>query len=307
MEVLRNPSDWPPAIRCGAVTIGNFDGVHWGHAELARRLLVAARRVGGPAVVFTFDPHPVRLLRPREAPPPLTWTDRKAQLLGELGVDYVVAYPTNEAFLKLSASEFFAEIVRGRLAARAMVEGENFYFGRDRAGDVALLGRLCQEAGIGLEVAPPVLVDGGISSSSRVRKALLAGRVEEANRLLTQPYRLRGMVTHGASRGNQLGFPTANLAAIDTLVPAPGVYAGRAITGGGVVPSAIHIGPNLTFGESGSKVEAHLIDWEGNLYGQPLEVDFLARLREIQRFDGVEALKQQLTTDIERARRILAS
>ncbi len=308
MEVIRELSDWPASLRHGAVTIGNFDGVHLGHAKIIERLLAVAKQVDGPAVVFTFDPHPVRLLRPEQAPPPLTWIERKAELFGELGVDHVIAYPTDEALLQLSAEEFFEQIVRARLDARAMVEGPNFFFGRGRSGNIERLKMLCEAASVLLEVVKPIKIGGEYVSSSRVRKLIEAGHVEEAAQLLTRPYRLRGMVTHGSSRGHRIGFPTANVDAIDTLLPAAGVYAGRALLAhGSAIASAINIGPNPTFGEQSHKVEVHLIDWHGALYGQPLEVDFHARLRDIQRFDGVDALKNQLNTDIEQARAIAAS
>lgn len=286
------------------MTIGNFDGVHLGHARIVERLKRQAEQVGGPAIVFTFDPHPVRLLRPEAAPPPLTWTDRKVQLLTGLGVSAVIAYPTDEALLQLTAEEFFEQIIRQRLDARAMVEGPNFFFGRGRAGNVERLGQLCEAAGISLEVVEPLKIDGDYVSSSRVRSAVQRGDVDEARRLLTQPYRIRGLVTHGVGRGHKIGFPTANVDAIDTLTPAIGVYAGRGIVNGQVWPAAIHIGPNPTFHEHGVKVEVHLIGFAGNLYGQPFEVDFLSRLRDVHPFPSVDALKEQLNNDIQTSLKI---
>jgi len=301
VKLIRDLTDLTGDVRSGAVAIGNFDGVHLGHARIADRLIAEARNVGGPSVVFTFDPHPVRLLRPAEAPPPLTWTDRKAKLLAELGVDAMIAYPTDEELLKLEPADFFDQIVRHRLDARFMVEGPNFYFGHNRTGTIDVLRQLTARTGIGLEVVPPVEVDGGYVSSSRARALLAAGQVEQAGKLLTQPYRIRGMVTHGMSRGARIGFPTANLDAIDTIVPGPGVYAGRGYVNGSRWPAAINVGPNPTFGEHALKVEAHLIGWHGALYGQPLEVDFLRRLRDIQKFASVEALKLQLSRDVAQA------
>lgn len=314
----------PDELRGGAVTIGNFDGVHRGHARIVERLNAQARRVGGAALVFTFDPHPVRLLRPETAPPPLTWTDRKAQLLVELGIDSMIAYPTDEALLRLSAREFFDEIVRGQLDARAMVEGPNFCFGRDRTGTIEVLQQFTAEAGMQLEVVEPVEIDGDYVSSSRVRQLISAGEVAAAAHLLTRPYRIRGMVAHGAARGVKIGFPTANVEAIDTLLPAAGVYAGvawvaAASTADSLPPSqtrfpqgegrtgypaAINIGPNPTFGEHAIKVEVHLIGWHGSLYGEPLEVDFVARLRDVQKFSGLDALKAQLARDVAESKRL---
>lgn len=304
MQLIREFTDLPAAIRGGAVAIGNFDGVHRGHARIVERLLAKARDVGGQAIVFTFDPHPARLLRPKEAPAPLTWTDRKAQLLAELGVGAIIAYPTDEALLRLTPEEFFQRIVQETLHARAMVEGTNFFFGHDRAGNVETLKGLCGKAGIPLEIVAPVMIDGQQVSSSRVRSLVAAGKIDEANRMLTHPYRIRGMVCHGAARGLKLGFPTANIDAVDTLLPGPGVYAGSSQAEGGKFAAAISVGPNPTFGEQALKVETHLIGFHDSLYGQPLEVDFMARLRDIVHFANIEELKAQLSRDVGAARRL---
>jgi riboflavin kinase / FMN adenylyltransferase len=286
------------------VTIGNFDGVHRGHARIIERLVSTAGEVSGPSIVFTFDPHPVRLLRPESAPAPLTWTDRKAELLGELGVSAVIAYPTNEALLQLTPEQFFQQIVQENLAARAMVEGPNFFFGHGRAGNIETLAGLCAGSGVSLEIVQPVAMGNEIVSSSRVRGAVQAGDVDLARQMLTRAYRVRGMVTHGAGRGAKIGFPTANLEAIDTLLPAQGVYAVRAFTTQDSWPAAVNIGPNPTFGEHAVKCEVHLIGFGGALYGQPLEIDFLARLRSIRPFESVEALKAQLARDVAAAQQI---
>lgn len=303
MHLIRDLSLLPESQSGGAVAIGNFDGVHLGHARIVERLRAQAAAVRGPAVVFTFDPHPVRLLRPAEAPPPLTWTDRKAELLKELGVDGVVAYPTDEQLLALGPREFFDQIVRGRLRARAMVEGQNFFFGKGRAGNVETLAAYCREAEMTLEIVEPVQAGGAPVSSSRVRGLVAAGDVSGAAALLTRPYRIRGLVTHGAARGAKLGFPTANVSAVDTLLPTPGVYAGAGVIGDERWPAAINLGPNPTFAEAGLKLEVHLIGFAGSLYGQVLEVDFYERLRDVRKFNGVAELVAQLKTDIEAARR----
>jgi riboflavin kinase / FMN adenylyltransferase len=302
VKLLRELAEVPDELRGGALTIGNFDGVHLGHARLIERLVALAREVAGPSVVFTFDPHPVRLLRPDRAPWPLTWTDRKARLLDQIGVDWMIAYPTDEALLQLTDREFFRRIVLDKLAARGIVEGPNFFFGRNRTGNIDVLGQLTGAAGVRLEIVEPVVCDGTIVSSSRVRDLIASGKIDEARRLLTQPYRIRGIVTHGAGRGAKLGFPTANLAGIDTLLPGVGVYGGCALLDGSRWPAAINIGPNPTFGEQELKVEVHLIGLHRSIYGEPLEVDFLARLRDVRPFGGVDELKQQLARDVEAAR-----
>ncbi|ADB18501.1 riboflavin biosynthesis protein RibF [Pirellula staleyi DSM 6068] len=306
MQLFRTARDLPESLLHGAVTIGNFDGVHRGHAALLERLKAQAERVGGPAIVFTFDPHPVRLLRPSETPPPLTWTDRKAELLFDLGVSAVISYPTDLALLSLTAGEFFESILRQTLAARAVVEGPNFYFGKGREGNVHTLAKLCESAGMTFEVVEPTIEAGAIVSSSRVRQLIVDGNVGEASQLLTRPYRIRGMVTHGAQRGSKIGFPTANVDAIDTLLPKLGVYAARAITSQGTFAAALNLGPNPTFGEHATKVEAHLLGFSGSLYGQPIELDFLAHLRDIRPFASIDALKQQLALDVAATQAIVA-
>ncbi len=302
MKLYSSLQDLPADFSAGAVAIGNFDGVHRGHARIIDRLRQRARQFAGPAVVFTFEPHPVRLLRPESAPAPLTWVDRKVELLTQLQVDTVIAYPTDQALLSLSPEEYFEQIVCQRLRARAVVEGPNFYFGKDRVGDIQRLAALCNSRGLTLDVVEPLKLGDDYISSSRVRTALADGDVDLANSMLTQPYRIRGLVTHGAGRGATIGFPTANVSAVDTLLPGVGVYAGAARLQDGVWPAAINLGSNPTFGEDRLKVEAHLIGFTGSVYGEPLEVDFLARLRDIQRFDSVDELKRQLACDVDAAK-----
>ncbi len=249
-----------------------------------------ARRQNVRAVILTFDPHPARLLHPQQAPTPLSWTAHKARLLHDLGVDAVVAYPTNRDLLDLTAREFFDRIILVQLRARGMVEGQNFFFGRDRGGSVEVLGQFCQAAGIPLEVVEPAEIDGQPVSSSRVRSLISAGQVAEAARLLARPHRIRGTVIHGQGRGNSLGYPTANVGQIDTLLPGEGIYAGRAWIDGRSYATAMSLGSNPTFDESEQKVEAFLLDYQGDLYGLPIEIDFLARLRDIKRFESPDQL-----------------
>jgi riboflavin kinase/FMN adenylyltransferase len=300
--------DWnamPPGdCRRGAVSIGNFDGVHRGHAALLAEVRRQADALGGPAVALTFDPHPIELLRPELAPPRLTTTEDRSQLLRKLGADYVLVLRATHELLALRAKDFFAEMVQKRLQAQALVEGSNFGFGRGREGDVGTLAELCEPAGIGLTVVPPVLLNGNEVSSSRVRAALTTGDVREAASLLGRPYRLNGPVGTGQRRGQKLGFPTANLEQVRTLIPGDGVYAVRVPHEGKKWPGAANIGPNPTFGESARKVEIHLIGFQGDLYGKPLAVDFLERLRDTLPFKNLIELVEQLRRDIDQARRI---
>lgn len=305
MKLLRSLESFPTDLKGGALTIGNFDGVHRGHELVMQRLKQHASQLGGAAIVFTFDPHPARILRPDQSPPPLTWIDRKAELLSELGVDVVLAYPTDRALLDLDYRSFFQKIVLERIGARALVEGPNFFFGRDREGSTNHLAELCQVHGVRLEIVQAERVAGQtMVSSSRIRERISEGDVSSARQWLTQPYRIRGLVVHGAKRGTGLGFPTANLDGIDTLIPAYGVYAGRVMIDRRWYWTAVHIGPSPTFGDQLAKVELHVLDFEGSLYGQVLEVDFIDRIRPVQSFAGAAALQSQLAQDVAATRQI---
>lgn len=298
-QIISDPQDYPSSLHGAAVAVGNFDGVHRGHARLIAKLIDTAREVGGPAVVLTFDPPPQAVLVPdRPWPAPLTPIARRAELLGALGVEALVAAPTDQGLLSLSAREFFQRIIVDQLRAGAMVEGPNFRFGRDRAGDTRLLAELCQGAGIKFSVAEATQDAEGLISSSRIRGLLAAGDVASANGMLTQPYELTGLVGDGARRGRQLGFPTANLTQIKSLIPAHGVYAGSVQLQSKEFPAAVNIGPNPTFDDEQSKVEVHIIGWEGTLYGQLLSCKLMSRIRDVLKFSSLENLRNQIRKDI---------
>jgi riboflavin kinase/FMN adenylyltransferase len=296
----------PHRVQAAYVAVGNFDGVHYGHRQLIARLKANSAAHGVPAVALTFDPHPVVLLRPEAAPMPLVWTERKAALLEESGADAVVVFATGPWLLGLTAREFFEQVIIGRFHARGMVEGPNFVFGRDRGGNGALLATWCQAAGLDFEELEPMQLGDQFVSSSRIRHYLDEGRVGIAAELLGRPHRIRGIVSPGAGRGAGLGFPTANLKAIDTMLPGDGVYAALArFEGmGRPCPAACHIGPNISFGETARSVEAHLLDFEGDLYGRMLEVDFIERLRPTRAFAGVSDLLAQIRADVDRTREV---
>jgi riboflavin kinase/FMN adenylyltransferase len=289
----------PPECQGGIVSIGNFDGVHVGHQRLVVALCRLAQSQRVPAIAFTFDPPPVALLRPDQTPGPLTWTERKADLLHSYGVDHVVVTHTSPELLRLTAEEFFARVIRSALQTQGLVEGPDFGFGRGRAGTIATLKQLCGGCGLKLDVVDPVVIDGTVVSSSRIRQCLLAGQVELAGRLLGRPHRIRGRVGTGMGRGAPLGFPTANLQGVDTCLPADGVYAGQARVAGRSWPVAANIGANPTFGEHERKVEAHLVGFAGSLTGEMLELDLLARLRDTRKFASPSDLVHQLQQDVQ--------
>lgn len=311
MITIENVHDFPARARGAYVTIGNFDGVHRGHARLISELVARAEAVGAPALAVTFHPHPATFLRPDRVPDPLVWLEREIGLLRAAGVSDVAVFKTGPWLLELSAREFFERVVMGQFGVRGMVEGPNFFFGRDRGGNVAVLRKWCDEAGIELRVAEPLTTDDGrMISSSRIRATLADGDVAEARALLGRPHRVRGIVSHGAGRGAGIGVPTANLDEIDVLIPADGVYAARVLVPSADGspptrwPAACNIGPNPTFGEQARKVEAHLIGYRGDLYGQMLEMDLLRRLRPTRAFAGLEDLLDQIGRDVEEALRV---
>lgn len=312
-QLLTNLEDFPTSLLRGAVSVGNFDGVHQGHARLIEQLVATARRLKGPALVMTFDPPPTALLFPnRNLSAPLTTMQRRSELLFALGVDALIAYPTDAELLSLSAEEFFQQKICDILQARAMVEGPNFRFGRNRFGDVHLLQELCVAADIGFRVVPASQDAQGMISSSRIRECVKSGNLTLANTMLTQPYSIRGVVVPGEQRGSELGFATANLEEIESLLPGPGVYAGRIeltsdatanlsgpSTSGRIYGAAVNIGPNPTFGESKAKVEVHIIGYAGGpMYAQCLEISLFEKIRDIQKFDSIDELRSQIARDV---------
>ena len=301
MKQIGQIDDLPLAFRSGAVSIGNFDGLHLGHARLISRLVARAESLGGPSVVFTFDPPPATLLRPEQAPPRLVTTARKLELLEKLGVDAVITYPTDQQLLELSAEAFFETILLDGLDARAIIEGSNFVFGQNREGSIEKLQGLCDDQGIFLEVVEPVRFDGDVVSSSRLRQLVSEGELAAANQMLTSPFRVRGTIEHGSGRGHQLGFPTANLAGMTTLLPADGVYAGCGYIDGECWPAAVNIGTNPTFDEGAAKFEVHLVGFSGTGYGEMMDVELLDRLRDVRRFESVEQLRSQIEEDVRQA------
>jgi riboflavin kinase/FMN adenylyltransferase len=296
----------PPAdYTAGAITVGNFDGVHRGHRELVAAAISEAAAVGGPAVVVTFDPPPLAVLVPSAMKPPLTTPAERNDLLLAAGVTRVVNLKTDAGLLALDPEAFFEDVVVGLFRAKAVVEGFNFRFGRARAGDTAELRRLCGKHGVRFREVPPLHDGGEPVSSSRIRSAVSAGDVATAAALLGREYAIRGVVETGAKRGRTIGFPTANLGGVKTLVPGTGVYAVRATVDGQTYQAAANVGPNPTFGDDARKIEVHLLDFSGDLYGQELRAAFVRKLRDTRPFNGAAELVEQLKRDVAEVRAIL--
>lgn len=299
--------DWdatPPAeLRGGILCVGNFDGVHLGHAALLRHARALLPNL--PVIAATFEPHPLKLLAPERYKPALTEPQRRARLLTTAGADRVAILNTVPALLSQEPTAFFERVIRDGFDAKGIVEGEDFRFGKDRAGNNDALKVMCEKAGIAFSICPPFTLNGETVSSSRIRNALMVGDIPRATTLMGRRYVLAGNVVEGQRRGRTLGFPTANLTDVPTLIPAEGVYAVRARVGVESFPAAANIGPNPTFGEQERKLEVHLIGFDNDLYGQSLEVEFVERLRETRPFASVEDLVTQVRSDIAQAGELL--
>ena len=302
MEIVRLDGASRGRWRRPAVAVGNFDGVHRGHRALVAEAvrLAAARAV--PAVVLTFDPHPSRVVAPASAPAALMTLDQKAEALARLGVDALAVLPFTPSIAAEEPAAFASEVLRGALDAAVVVIGDNFRFGRGRAGDAATLRTL----GFAVVEVSPVLHDGSRVSSSRIRAALAAGDVALAAALLGRAHAIEGRVVRGEGRGRTLGIPTANLEPWNETLPAPGVYAAWAWPAGGPgLASVVNIGRRPTFGGRDISVEAHLLDYAGDLYGQALGLSFVTRIRGEEKFPGPEALVARIRKDVDAARGVL--
>ena len=299
----RIPVDFQGAV----VSVGNFDGVHRGHAKLVGKLVELSLELNRPAMIVTFDRPPNLILRP-EIPlhSPLTTIRQRADLLGELGVSAALALNTSHQLLGLTAMEFYSQVLVGQLRMSGMVEGPNFRFGKDRLGDVGLLAELCLRDGMPFQVVNAVGDTDGMVSSSRIRNLLTQGLVVEAAEFLGRTYELSGVVERGAGRGTGLGFPTANLGQIATLVPGHGVYAASVHWSGKTYRAAINIGPNPTFGETQTKVEVHVLDFHEEIYEQTLRCKLIGKVRDVVKFQNKQQLLEQIASDIEVVRKLVS-
>lgn len=286
-----------------AVTIGNFDGVHRGHREIIRRVQSYAQHRQLLSLVFTFLPHPVKLLVPHLAPPLINTYAQKVEIMSSLEVDGMVEQPFDRDFAGYSPEQFVSEVLHQHLQAKAVFVGFDFTFGRGGKAGVEVLRELAAGYGISIEVATPLSFDGIVASSTKIREFVLKGQVEGARLLLDRYFFLEGTVVEGAQRGRQIGFPTANMETLQELIPATGVYACWVETQRGIFPAVSNIGVKPTFeNEAGLTIESHLLDFSGDLYGQSIRVHWVQRLRSEQAFSSADALKEQITQDVKQAR-----
>ena len=316
MQRLDGSSTVPDALRGGIVALGNFDGFHKGHQAVVARAVSRARAEGRPALVATFDPHPVRFFKPDLPPFRLTTLDQRERLFGAAGADAMLVFHFGAELASVTAPDFVADYLVSRIGAAGVVTGEDFTFGKGRGGNIEVLKMLGQANRLSVDAVAPVAEDGEAISSSRIRKALEAGDCETAARLLTRPFAIEGVVEQGDKLGRQLGYPTANIPLANYLRPRFGVYAVRGRiadpgsgpgAGGRTLEGVANLGNRPMFDPPKELLEPFFFDFDGDLYGRTVEVDLLSFIRDEAVFDGLDALKAQIAADAAMAKRRLAA
>jgi riboflavin kinase/FMN adenylyltransferase len=302
MQIVRGLESFPPDAGPSAVALGAFDGIHLGHRAILGTAVTQARQAGLQALACTFDRHPMEILQPERAPLPITTLEERLALIAETGIDTTVMIPFTPAVANVEAKAFVQDVLVGRLRAREIVVGFNHRFGRGARGDVTLLGALAGPLGFRAHVVPALMVDGLAVSSSEIRAALQRGDLPSAARLLGRPYSIRGEVVRGAGRGRTLGFPTANVKTERPLGLPVGVYVCRLTIGPRAHQAVVNVGFRPTFGETELSVEAHVLDFTGDLYDERVTLTFVRRLREERKFPSLDALREQIAMDVAAAR-----
>lgn len=305
MQIVTGKNIYDKILEASIVTIGNFDGVHRGHAEIFAHLKQTSMVRGLPSVVVTFEPHPLKVLAPDSAPAMITTFEQKAALIEQSGIDYLIVVPFTRELSQLSAGDFVLNILCAPLGMKHIIIGHDYAFGRNREGNFKTLQSLGTENGFTLEDLPPIGEDGTVFSSSLVRSAVADGDVGEASRILGRYYHISGTVVHGCEIGQSLGFPTANITTVNELIPADGVYAVMADVDGARVKGACNIGLNPTFGRAMRTIEVFLLDYSGRIYDHGISLHFVERLRAVHRFPDSDALKDAISHDVARTRVIL--
>ncbi len=306
MEIIRNLGEMARRHH-PVVAIGNFDGVHQGHRAILREAIQCARVAGGSAFALTFDPLPASLLDPAHAPPLIMTPAEKLELLRLSGIDGVIVLDFTAEFSRIPPRDFVRDYLLGRIGARVVVVGHSVSFGHGRAGNAAAMVEFGREFGFDTIVVGPVKIDEMEVSSSKIRLLIQEGDLRRAARLLGRYHFLSGRVVRGRERGRSLGFPTANLESETQCIPADGVYAGRVVLSDGVYPAIANIGLRPTFAEKQRSIEAHLFDFDRDLYGERIKLELVERIRGERRFDSPAALAAQIALDLSRAREILAT
>jgi riboflavin kinase/FMN adenylyltransferase len=302
MRIVRGLESYRPEGVASAVALGAFDGIHLGHRAILGTAVAEARRAGLSAVACTFDRHPMEVLQPERAPLPITTLDERLELIGETGIDTTVVVAFTPAVAAVEAEAFVRDVLVDTLKAREIVVGFNHRFGRGARGDAQLLERLAGPLGFRAHIVPALMVDGVTVSSSEIRGALQRGDLPVATRLLGRHYSICGTIVQGAGRGRTLGFPTANVSTDRPLGLPAGVYVCQVVIGPSPHQAVVNVGVRPTFGETELAIEAHIIDFAGDLYGERVKLIFLRRLREERKFPSVDDLRRQIALDVAAAR-----
>lgn len=305
MQIIRDLDELKKPLPNAVVTIGNFDGIHLGHREIFRRLVKKSREIDGVSVVYTFVPHPLKVVSPENAPP-LINTYREKELLIEAScIDVLICAPFTWDTANLPASRFVREVLVDKVGVSHLVVGYDYLFGKGREGNAELLRRMGKQLNFSVEVLQPIADEAEVYSSTRIREMIGQGHVREVTRLLGRHFTFEGTVVHGFKRGTKLGFPTANLKTDKELLPKSGVYAVKIKRGEEILDGVLNIGNNPTFEAAGQFIEVHLFDFCETIYGEDLRVYFVERLRDEMRFEDSARLVQAIEQDIRRARQVL--
>jgi len=310
MELIKNIDKIERPFKNAVITIGNFDGVHIGHQALFHEVIEKADTIDGTSIVMTFEPHPVRVLKQNGHLPLITLYEQKIELIENSGVDVLICVPFTEEFAAISAKTFVEDILLKSIGMKAIVVGKDYTFGRNREGDIDLLKTYANNLGFEVVVADWIQTSKnwpGRISSTRTRELVEEGKVDEAQKLLGRYYQIRGVVTTGRNRGGRLlGFPTANITLHDELCPKNGVYAVAVDCMGEIFQGVANIGYSPTFDDNVFSVEVHILDFNENIYGQKIRVDFVKRIRDEKKFSNISELSDQIKKDIVKARKTLS-
>jgi len=309
LTVLHSPEEW--VARFGAagrtvLSVGNFDGLHLGHLKILQSVVARARSTAQLSLVVTFDPHPLRVLRPEHAPPMIQTLAQRLAGFDSMGIDAAVVLRFDRALSLVSAEDFIQRILFEKLRVGTILVGANFRFGNRGVGDVRLLDTFGKSLGFDVEIVPPVEIRSQVVSSTAIRNAIASGNVADAIALLGRPFSLTGEIHPGAGRGRTILFPTLNLVPEQELMPKLGVYATECIVGGNTYPSVTNVGTRPTFDGQGVTIESHLFGFDQQLMNGPMEVRFHSRIRDEQKFSGPEALRAQIARDIDTAQKYFA-
>lgn len=310
MELIENIDQIETPYKNAVITIGNFDGVHIGHQALFHEVIEKADALGGTSIVMTFEPHPSRVLKQNNHPPLITLYEQKVELIESSGIDVLICIPFTKEFAMISAKTFVEDILHTRIGMKAIIVGEDYTFGKNREGNLDLLQTLSKNLGFEVILTQWIQIANGQPgriSSTKTRELVRAGKVEEAQKMLGRHYQIRGTVITGLNRGGELlGFPTANINLIDELCPKTGIYAVTVTYGGKLFKGVANIGYSPTFDDKGFAVEVHILDFNDDIYGQKIFINFVKRIRDEIKFTDIADLIDQINKDIVEAREILS-